>query len=585
MSADMNDKGETTFPWLPGVLIHGSSGAGRERPADPGRQRAQQPRREMTEGRTIPGLPGVLIHGSSGAGRERPADPGRQRDRDDPVADSATGANNPMGMEIQIGEGGEEGTQIELGGALAQDEEQNEKQAPTEDESVGTFGHEEGSRASEDPNSSFGYGDGSLASDASYEPGFGGDDNGDDKDSEGGLSYNFDQEKAKAGLEWGGEVGAVNKERQKRLTKGPAGDEARRNARATQEYARGAIKGFHDRAGENVGGPGEEFGRETSSHVFVTSVFSKNGEVAVMDDSENRVRKTDGKWVVVRVGNRDDCSDALNSNLKELSSPKVDMRHYLPTAKSGGGGEIPENKRFIEVRVAAVNVGEAEFKAIVAEYAIADQTAADELLHKAVVMKDLVVDEDVTRVVATGLDGKIHKKYPSLHALMENEALRITISQLNASVSFQTNSCIKDDDCGYTIDGTRFVYSRNKRFIIQAFDEKDHGEWSKIRKGIRNPSYRLIPTGIIEGWGRMAKRTQGRQSLGGVYELDQDRKVIKYKDSWKGFKGVVTGWGGISVDDLKDAGRGGKEINGRTYVHATCCEGKRYEEGETLSED
>mmetsp|Transcript_25663 Transcript_25663/g.57897 ORF Transcript_25663/g.57897 Transcript_25663/m.57897 type:complete len:89 (+) Transcript_25663:316-582(+) len=78
----------------------------------------------------------------------------------------------------------------------------------------------------------------------------------------------------------------------------------------------------------------------------------------------------------------------------------------------------------------------------------------------------------------------------------------------------------------------------------------------------------------------MTKRKRGGQSKGGVYALDEDRKVQEYKNGWTAF-GYTVGRKGISLEKLQRAGRIGLTIDERTYVHATQCE-KRYEIGEIL---
>ncbi|EJK73527.1 hypothetical protein THAOC_04844, partial [Thalassiosira oceanica] len=352
-------------------------------------------------------------------------------------------------------------------------------------------------------------------------------------------------------------------------------DDKKDRAKA-EELTKGMKAQAKENYGKNPHGDSQTSPLRTACVIYV---WAKDGELALVNKNGEKVKST-GKWVVVRVCGVKQCHAAIRCDGNLLVNVQKGAILYSPTAKVGGM-KIPENQKVIKVLVAATKVDKAEFESVEEKYHIADQVAADRLLHEAVVFKTSLINED-SRQIITNLDGNILGKYGSLTALnISKSFFGITSAQLKADVPFATNKSIRDLECACTSEGRRFLFIRNgePQFIIQSYDEDDHGEWSKIEVGDRNGAHGLIPKKKIEEWRDMTKRTVGGQSLGGVYALDESRKVQEYKNSWKPFGNPSRDY---TVGELKSAGREGIELKGRTYVHATQCDEKIYIIGEIL---
>ncbi|EJK55173.1 hypothetical protein THAOC_25123 [Thalassiosira oceanica] len=181
-------------------------------------------------------------------------------------------------------------------------------------------------------------------------------------------------------------------------------------------------------------------------------------------------------------------------------------------------------------------------------------------------MSSLVCPE--YKLVATDLNGCFLGKYLGFRQFKTGTSVLVTHGQLDPYETFETGHAITEKKCAWTSVGRRCVYTRNSKLgqgYVELWREDIHGKWSDIKVGDRNPAHGSIPEETIKAWREMTRSKSGRQSEGVVYALDNSRKVIEYKDSWRGFKPFVRGWCKISLEKLQRAGRIGLTIDERTY--------------------
>ena len=303
-----------------------------------------------------------------------------------------------------------------------------------------------------------------------------------------------------------------------------------------------------------------------------TTLFS----IDVLID-ENGELETDGEGEWKRVwegyGIRDICAK-LGVGSAYLKNKEKGAEILLPTKEIGSGREI--SAKFIKVTVLKKGVRQGDKD----DDNLHEPSNEDKrlLVEAKEAMRSLVAPEN--KLVFTDFDGCFIDRYTGLFQFKEASSVVVTRDQLDPYETFKTARDI-EEDCVCESDNRRYIYIRNGKLgpgYLEIWSEDIHGEWSTIRKGGSNPAHNL-PEETIKEWKGVKKRNVGGKTTGRVYELGENRRIIRIEKSWKEF-----GFSNVKIKQLTEGGRKGSEFQGRRFVHETQLksEERRYDVGEIL---